>query len=120
MTEEEIKLVAVSLKQREVDAVIAGNTTLDRDLVKSSPFAEEAGGLSGAPLTGKSTDVIKLLNAELSGVLPIIGVGGIMTGQQAKEKIDAGASLVQIYTGFIYEGPSLIKACVEAINASGS
>jgi len=120
MTEEEIKMVAISLKQREIDAVIAGNTTLDRDLVQSSPYASEAGGLSGAPLTCKSTDVIKLLNTELSGALPIIGVGGIMSGQQAKEKIDAGASLVQIYTGFIYEGPSLIKSCVEAIAACRS
>jgi len=117
MTEEEIKLVAISLKQRELDAVIAGNTTLDRDLVKTSPFSGEAGGLSGAPLTSKSTQVIKLLSAELSGALPIIGVGGIMSGQLAKEKIDAGASLVQLYTGFIYEGPTLIKDSVEAISA---
>ena len=115
MTDEEIVLVGESLKARELDGVIAGNTTLDRDAVQSSPFVGEAGGLSGAPLTNKSTHVIKQLKAVLGDSLPIIGVGGIMSGEHAEEKIAAGASLVQLYTGFIYEGPKLIKDCVEAI-----
>lgn len=115
MTDEEIVLVAKSLKATEMDGVIAGNTTLDRESVKSSPFAHEAGGLSGAPLTEKSTHVIRQLKSELADALPIIGVGGIMSGQMAAEKIEAGASLVQLYTGFIYQGPRLIRDCVEAI-----
>ncbi len=117
MTDEELKLVAGSLLEREFDAVISGNTTLDRESVSSSPFAKEAGGLSGAPLTQKSTRIIELLASELSGKLPIIGVGGIMTGEDAAAKIQAGASLVQIYTGFIYRGPQLISESVEAIRA---
>lgn len=115
MTEEEIKLVGQSIKARELDSVIAGNTTLDREAVASSPFAQEAGGLSGAPLTEKSTRVIEILAAELSESLPIIGVGGIMTGEDAVAKMKAGASLVQIYSGLIYKGPKLIKDSVEAI-----
>ncbi|MFV1873847.1 MAG: quinone-dependent dihydroorotate dehydrogenase [Oleiphilus sp.] len=119
MTDEEIKLVAESLKARELDGVIAGNTTLDRESVQSSVFASEAGGLSGAPLTDKSTHVIKQLREVLGESLPIIGVGGIMNGQHAVDKIEAGASLVQLYTGFIYHGPALIRDCVEAIRFSG-
>lgn len=115
MTDEEIALVAESLKSRELDGVIAGNTTLDREAVQASPFANESGGLSGAPLTNKSTHVIKQLKSVLGESLPIIGVGGIMNGEHAVEKISAGASLVQLYTGFIYKGPRLIKDCVEAI-----
>ena len=118
MTDEELVLVGESLKARELDGVIAGNTTLDRESVKASPFAKEAGGLSGAPLTQKSTHVIKQLKSVLGGSLPIIGVGGIMSGEQAVEKINAGASLVQLYTGFIYQGPRLIRECVESIRFS--
>ncbi len=118
MTDEEIVLVGESLKARELDGVIAGNTTLDRDSVQTSPFASEAGGLSGAPLTQKSTHVIQQLKSVLGDSLPIIGVGGIMSGEQASEKIQAGASLVQLYTGFIYQGPKLIRECVEAIRFS--
>lgn len=118
MTEEEIQLVGQSIKARELDAVIAGNTTLDRDAVSASPFANEAGGLSGAPLQEKSTRVIEVLHAELSGALPIIGVGGIMSGEAAAEKMKAGASLVQIYSGLIYQGPKLIREAVEAIRFS--
>ncbi len=118
MTDEEIVLVGESLKARELDGVIAGNTTLDRELVQDSTFAAEAGGLSGAPLTNKSTHVIKQLKSVLGDDLPIIGVGGIMKGEQAAEKIAAGASLVQLYTGFIYHGPKLIRDSVEAIRFS--
>lgn len=118
MTDEEVVLVGESLKARELDGVIAGNTTLDRESVQGSPFAAEAGGLSGAPLTNKSTHVIKQLKSVLDDHLPIIGVGGIMKGEQAAEKIAAGASLVQLYTGFIYHGPKLIRDSVEAIRFS--
>ena len=118
MSDDEISIVAASLKARELDGVIAGNTTLDRERVKGSPFAQEAGGLSGAPLTEKSTHVIRQLKSELGESLPIIGVGGIMSGEMAADKIKAGASLVQLYTGFIYRGPKLIRECVEAIRFS--
>ena len=115
MDEQEIAQVASALKAREFDGVIAGNTTLDRTKVEGAAFADEAGGLSGAPLTEKSTHVIRLLKSELSDSIPIIGVGGIMTGEMAQDKIRAGASLVQLYSGFIYEGPKLIRDSVEAI-----
>lgn len=115
MNDEEIALVSSALLEYEIDGVIAGNTTLDRDAVIGSEYAQEAGGLSGAPLTNKSTHVIKVLYSELGDQIPIIGVGGIMSGEHAAEKIDAGAKLVQIYSGLIYQGPSLIRDCVEAI-----
>jgi len=115
MLDDEIVMVARALKAREFDAIIAGNTTLARDQVKGYPNAHETGGLSGAPLTEKATHVIEVLHAELSGSLPIIGVGGIMSGEMAQDKIRAGASLVQLYTGFIYQGPRLIRDAVEAI-----
>jgi dihydroorotate dehydrogenase len=117
MTSEELVMVARSLKERQIDAVIAGNTTLSREAVQGLPFADEAGGLSGAPLTQRSTQVISELKSELGDSLPIIGVGGIMTGQDAVDKIKAGASLVQIYTGFIYEGPSLVRDAALAIKS---
>ena len=79
--------------------------------------ADETGGLSGGPLTDVSTEVIRLLAQELGGRMPIIGVGGIMTGADAAEKIEAGASLVQLYSGFIYRGPELVGECVDAIAA---
>ena len=115
MTDDEIASVAAELLSWELDGVIATNTTLDRDLVKGCANAEEAGGLSGAPLSDKSTAVIKLLAGELSGKLPIIGVGGIMDARTAAEKIRAGASLVQLYSGFIYKGPELIREAAEAV-----
>jgi dihydroorotate dehydrogenase len=108
---------ADTLVARGVDAVIATNTTLARDLVKGMNHADEAGGLSGAPLTARSTEVIALLARHLRGALPIIGVGGIMKGADALSKIEAGASLVQIYTGFIYSGPGLIADCVRTLRA---
>ncbi len=115
MTDEEIAEVAAELVAHELDGVIATNTTLDRDKVSGFKTAEEAGGLSGAPLSQKSTEVIKILAGELSGKLPIIGVGGIMDAQTAADKIKAGASLVQIYSGFIYKGPELIREAAEAV-----
>lgn len=117
MDEEELKLVAASLKAYEMDGVIAANTTLSRDGVEDSPLAAEAGGLSGAPVRNKSTRAIRILANELDGALPIIGVGGITEGFDAAEKIEAGASLVQIYSGFIYHGPQLVADSVRAIQA---
>lgn len=84
---------------------------------KPARAREEAGGLSGAPLTARSTEVIGAFASELKGRIPIIGVGGIMSGADAVAKIKAGASLVQLYTGFIYRGPDLIRECVEAMKA---
>lgn len=109
--------LADTLVARGIDAVIATNTTLARTAVQGLRNAEEAGGLSGAPLAARSTEVIGLLARHLRGALPIIGVGGIMGGADAVAKFAAGASLVQIYTGFIYAGPDLIVDCVKALRA---
>lgn len=115
MTADDVALVGATLLAEGMDAVIATNTTLDRSAVADSPYASEAGGLSGAPLTDMSTEVIRLLAAELKGQMPIIGVGGIFSGADAADKIAAGASLVQLYSGFIYRGPELIRECADAI-----
>lgn len=117
MNEEETYMVANALKTYEMDGVIATNTTLSREGVESSPLKDEAGGLSGAPVRNKSTKVIRTLSQALDGALPIIGVGGITEGFDAAEKIEAGASLVQVYSGFIYRGPSLVTDSVRAIQA---
>ncbi|OUS39029.1 dihydroorotate dehydrogenase (quinone) ['Osedax' symbiont bacterium Rs2_46_30_T18] len=117
LTEEEIAMVADSLKTYEMDGVIATNTTLSRQGIEDSPLQHEAGGLSGAPVRNQSIRVIRTLARELQGVLPIIGVGGISEGFDAAEKIEAGASLVQIYSGFIYKGPSLVAESVRAIQS---
>ena len=100
--------------------MIATNTTTARDKVAGLPHAAEAGGLSGAPLTAKSTDVIVQLKAELGSRVPIIGVGGILRGQDAADKIKAGAALVQLYTGLIYRGPRLVGECIRAIEQQRS
>ncbi len=115
LTEEEVEDIADCLKQNNIDAVIATNTTLARDQVAHLPHGNEQGGLSGAPVKEQSTIVIKQLAKALDGQLPIIGVGGIQSAEDAKEKLAAGASLVQLYTGFIYEGPALIKDIVDAL-----
>lgn len=101
--------IADLLKKHVFDGVIATNTTLDREAVKGMLHAEETGGLSGAPVRQKSTQVIQQLSQQLAGELPIIGVGGILSGADAEEKIAAGASLVQLYSGLIYRGPQLIR-----------
>ncbi|MCP5160651.1 MAG: quinone-dependent dihydroorotate dehydrogenase [Hahellaceae bacterium] len=117
MTPDEVQLVAKSLLSHGMDGVIATNTTLSRESVEGLPNASEAGGLSGTPVKAKSTEVIRLLKSEVGDLLPIIGVGGISDAASAVEKIDAGASLIQVYTGFIYRGPELIKSAVEAIRS---
>lgn len=115
LSEEELIQVAESLLRHNIDGVIATNTTLDRELVKGLKHADEAGGLSGRPVQSRSTEIIRRLASELQGRIPIIGVGGIDSLVSAREKMAAGASLVQIYSGFIYKGPPLIKEIVSNI-----
>jgi dihydroorotate dehydrogenase len=98
-----------------MDAVICTNTTIARDAVKSSPRAGETGGLSGRPLFERSTEVTRMASEHLKGTLPIIASGGVMTGDDAVAKVQAGAKIVQLYTGFIFNGPQLITDCIEAI-----
>lgn len=112
---EQIKTIADALLRHAIDGVIASNTTITRDAVKGLAHAEEAGGLSGAPVRELSNRVIAALHRELGGAIPIIGVGGILRGDDAKAKIDAGASLVQLYTGLIYRGPALVRECARAL-----
>lgn len=115
LSAEELEQVAQSLMKNKIDGVIATNTTLDREMIFDMPHAAEAGGLSGRPLQAKSTALIRELAGHLKGSIPIIGVGGIDSALAAREKIAAGASLVQIYSGFIYKGPPLIRDIVENI-----
>ncbi len=112
---EQVKTIADSLLRHKIDGVIATNTTLSRSAVEGMQHGAEAGGLSGAPVFELSNTVIRLLKAELGNALPIIGVGGIMRGADAKTKIDAGAQLVQLYSGFIYAGPALVRDCAAAL-----
>jgi dihydroorotate dehydrogenase len=109
-----IEGIARLLAGHRIDGVIATNTTLARDAVRGARHAEETGGLSGRPLREKSTAVVRALAKALDGALPIIGVGGIVCGADAKEKIDAGATLVQLYTGLVYRGPALVAECARA------
>jgi dihydroorotate dehydrogenase len=110
----EIAAVAETLLSVEIDGVIATNTTVGREGVELDPQHTEAGGLSGVPMRDKSTAVITALAEHLKGRIPIIGVGGIDNPDAAHEKLAAGASLLQLYSGFIYQGPGLIKQCAEA------
>lgn len=110
-----IQQVAQTLKETGMDGVIATNTTIGREGVEQYSTSQETGGLSGLPVQQKSTTVIKALYAELGESLPIIGVGGIVDGESAAEKIRAGAKLVQIYSGFIYRGPALVVEAAAAI-----
>lgn len=111
----DLPIVGQSLIRHELDAVIATNTTFSRVGVKNLPHAEEVGGLSGAPLMARSTAVVGQLREILAGKLPIIAVGGILSGADAAAKVAAGASLVQLYTGFVYRGPELIREAVKAL-----
>ncbi|WP_057831212.1 quinone-dependent dihydroorotate dehydrogenase [Colwellia sp. TT2012] len=115
LTEDEVKSIAKSLIDNGIDGVIATNTTLARDGVEGLEFGGEQGGLSGQPVKDKSTQVIKILSEALDNKLPIIGVGGIASSDDANEKLAAGASLVQVYTGFIYQGPPLVKEIINGL-----
>jgi len=108
-------VIAATLQRHGLDGVVATNTTIARDAVQGLPHAEEAGGLSGAPVLAASNAVIRQLRAELGAGFPIIGAGGVMSGADAQSKIAAGADLVQIYTGLIYQGPALVRAAALAV-----
>ena len=114
LTDEQLLDIIDIIKTTQIAGVIATNTTISREGLQSAN-KEEMGGLSGKPLTQRSTEVIRFLSERSNKAFPIIGVGGIHTAQDAIEKLNAGASLVQLYTGFIYEGPALIKAINKAI-----
>jgi dihydroorotate dehydrogenase len=113
LTSEDISRIAKLLLEFEIDGVIATNTTIDRTVIANHLLAKEEGGLSGNPVKDKSTAVVKGLSAELQGKIPIIAVGGILNADDAREKFAAGANLVQVYTGLIYQGPELIREIVE-------
>ena len=115
LTEEEVDGIAECLLETNIDALIATNTTLNRDKVEGLTHGAEAGGLSGAPVTEQSTKIIAMFAEKLKEQIPIIGVGGVFTGKDAQDKIDAGSSLVQVYSGLIYKGPSLVKECVDRL-----
>jgi dihydroorotate dehydrogenase len=117
LDEAQVQVIAATLLRHGMDGVIATNTTLSRDAVKGLPHAEETGGLSGAPAFEASNRVIAQLRAALGKGYPIIGVGGIMSGEDAAAKIRAGADVVQIYSGLIYAGPGLVSDAAKAIQA---
>ncbi len=115
LDEQQAQSIAAALKRHAVDGVIATNTTIAREAVQHLPHGTEVGGLSGAPVREASNRVIRLLRAALGASYPIIGVGGVMSAEDARAKIDAGADLVQLYTGFIYGGPPLVTECARAL-----
>jgi len=115
LDEAQVQVIAAALQHHGMDGVIATNTTIGRDAVKGLPHSEEAGGLSGAPVLEPSNRVIRLLRAALGTKFPIIGVGGVMSGKDAVSKIEAGADIVQIYTGLIYRGPVLVDEAARAL-----
>ncbi|MCE6007707.1 quinone-dependent dihydroorotate dehydrogenase [Acinetobacter soli] len=115
LSREDIEFIAAQLITFKIDGLIVTNTTLSRDGVENLAFGNEAGGLSGAPVFEKSTACLRQFAEVLNGQIPLIGVGGITQGEHAVAKIEAGATLVQIYSGLIYTGPELVKQCVSAI-----
>jgi dihydroorotate dehydrogenase len=115
LTEAQVDLIATTVQRSSIAGIVATNTTIARDTVKHLAHGEEAGGLSGAPVFEASNRVIRQLRARLGSAMPIIGVGGVMSGADAAAKIAAGADLVQVYTGFIYRGPDLVPEAARAI-----
>ena len=118
LDEAQVGVIAATLRANGIDGVIATNTTIARHAVAGLPHADEAGGLSGRPVFEASNRVIAQLRAALGSGYPIIGVGGVMSGRDAQAKVAAGADLVQIYTGLIYQGPGLVTDCARAMRAS--
>ena len=114
LNDKDIPLIAAALLDHEIDAVIASNTTFSRAGVEGLQYASENGGLSGAPLFTRATEIVRMLNQSLSGQIPIIAAGGILNGADAVAKLQAGASLIQLYTGLIYRGPQLVSEAVDA------
>lgn len=119
LTGEQVKVVADALLRHGMDGVVATNTTISREAVQGMPHAQETGGLSGAPVREASNRVVSQLRAALGPGFPIIGVGGIMSAEDAVEKIRAGADVVQIYTGLIYKGPELVVQVARALQRMG-
>jgi dihydroorotate dehydrogenase len=115
LDEAQVQVIAATLERHGMDGVIASNTTLSREAVAGLPHAEETGGLSGVPVRDTSNRVIAQFRAALGAGFPIVGVGGIMNGEDAKAKLAAGADVVQMYTGIIYRGPSLVREVAEAL-----
>ena len=115
LSTEDIDFIAAQLLQFKIDGLIVTNTTLGREGVENLPNGNEAGGLSGAPVFEKSTACLRQFSEVLAGQIPLIGVGGILSGAHAVAKQQAGASLVQVYSGLIYTGPTLIKDCVNVM-----
>jgi len=115
LDEMQIQAIAALLMKHRIDGVIATNTTITRTSVEHLPVAQESGGLSGAPLTQRATAVIQQLHRLLQGAIPIIGVGGIMSADDAQDKLTAGANLIQLYTGLIYRGPDLVKEIARVV-----
>ncbi len=117
LDEHQVEVIADTLKRHGMDGVVATNTTLSREAVKGLPHADEAGGLSGAPVLQASNTVIRQLRARLGPAFPIIGVGGVMSGDDAVSKLEAGADVVQVYSGLIYRGPALVTEAARALKA---
>ena len=117
LDEAQVGVIAASLQKNGIDGVIATNTTVARDAVQGLPHAQETGGLSGSPVLQASNRVIRQLRTALGAGYPIIGVGGVMSGADARSKLEAGADLVQIYTGLIYRGPELVNEAATALKA---
>lgn len=115
LTAEQVSLIAQLLDRHQVDGVIATNTTVNHEAVQSYEHGSEVGGVSGAPVRDVSTQVIRQLRAELGPQFPIIGVGGVMAAEDAVAKLEAGADLVQLYTGFVYQGPALVPRVAQAM-----
>jgi len=115
LTDNDVEAAARVLGDLHVDGVIATNTTISRVGIEGSALASEAGGLSGKPLLGQATAVLRMMRTRLPESIPMIGVGGILSGADAAAKMAAGATLVQCYTGLVYRGPALITECVEAM-----
>ncbi|WP_369601580.1 quinone-dependent dihydroorotate dehydrogenase [Hahella sp. SMD15-11] len=119
MSDDEIRMTGETLVQAGVDGIIATNTTLSREGVERAPHGKETGGLSGAPLTTRATEVVRVLCETVDGRVPVIASGGVMDGESALAKVEAGAALVQIYTGFIYRGPELIREIAHRLYQAG-
>lgn len=120
MSADELEICCAKLLAHGMDGVIATNTTFDREKVAASAYAQEVGGLSGQPLTSKACATLRQIKSLVGDRMAIIGVGGIMSAQDARDRLDAGADLLQIYSGFIYEGPALIESILRCEHERGS
>lgn len=115
LEETEIAAIAEALRRHEIDGAIATNTTVNKTALGTSPLAQEAGGLSGEPVREPSNRVLSALAGELGGSVPLIGAGGILSAEDAAEKMRLGASAVQLYSGLVYRGPALVRECLRAL-----